>query len=147
MGWRSTPFYGGSAAQAESKGAGVRGSAPRGGENGEERGASGKVGNSSGGRHRPPAGGCGWRRCRVTGEGGGARATWARAVDKRDRATSVPGGQRLGAGGSETKQGSAVRGADRRARQHSAARFGFKPIQTESKIFQMVQTDLKFFKF
>jgi hypothetical protein len=59
----------------------------------------------------------------------------------------VPGGQRLGAGGSETKQGTAVRGADRRARQHSAARFGFKPIQTESKIFQMVQTDLKFFKF
>jgi hypothetical protein len=40
-----------------------------------------------------------------------------------------------------------VRGADRRARQHSADRFGFKPIQTESKIFQMVQTDLKFFKF
>jgi hypothetical protein len=29
------------------------------------------------------------------------------------------------------------RGADMRARQHSATRFGFKPIQTESNLFQM----------
>jgi hypothetical protein len=42
--------------------------------------------------------------------------------------------------------GSVARAANRRARQHSAARFGFKPIQTESKIFQTVQTDSKFFK-
>jgi hypothetical protein len=28
------------------------------------------------------------------------------------------------------------RGADTRARQHSAIRFGFKPIQTESNLFQ-----------
>jgi hypothetical protein len=33
--------------------------------------------------------------------------------------------------------------ADKRARQHSAARFSFKPIQTESKLFQ---TDSKFSK-
>jgi hypothetical protein len=58
-----------------------------------------------------------------------------------------PGGQRRCAKGSEREQGSTARGADQRARQHSAVRFGFKPIQTESKIFQMVQTDSKFSKF
>jgi hypothetical protein len=39
------------------------------------------------------------RRCCVTGEGGGVRATLARAGDRRDRATTGPSGQRRGAGG------------------------------------------------
>jgi hypothetical protein len=111
-GRRSAPFYGGSAAWAERKGAGDPGAA----------------GDSSGGRHQPPAGGR--RCCRVTGEGDGARA-----ADRRDRTTSGPGGQRLGAGGSEREQGSVAWGTDRWARQDNAARFGFKPIQTKSKIF------------
>jgi hypothetical protein len=56
-----------------------------------------------------------------------AQATLARAADRRDRATTGPGGQRLGVGGSEREWGSAVRGADRRAWQHSAGPPGFIP--------------------
>jgi hypothetical protein len=41
------------------------------------------------------------------------------------------GGQRLGAGGSEREHGSAARGADQQAQQHSTGQLGFKPIQTE----------------
>jgi hypothetical protein len=62
------------------------------------------------------------------------------------RATSRLGGSGRGAGGSASEWGSMAWGTDRRARQHSATRLGFKPIPTESKIFQMVQTDSKFFK-
>jgi hypothetical protein len=57
----------------------------RGGENGEERGGPGVEGDNSCGRHRPPAGGRGWRQCCATGEGGGVRATRAQAADGRDR--------------------------------------------------------------
>jgi hypothetical protein len=46
-----------------------------------------------------------------------------------------------GRGGSEAVAASS---AERQHRQHSAAQCGFKPIQTESKIFQM---DSKFSKF
>jgi hypothetical protein len=62
------------------------------------------------------------------------------------RATSRLGGSGRGAGGSASEWGSMAWGTDRWARQHSATRLGFKPIPTESKIFQMVQTDSKFFK-
>jgi hypothetical protein len=62
-----------------------------------------------------------------------------------DRETSGPGGSD-GVRERVRERGSIAQGADRRARQHSVARFGFKPIQTESKIFQMVQMDSKFFK-
>jgi hypothetical protein len=47
------------------------------GKMGQREGGPGAVGNNLGGQHRPPAGGHGWHRCRVTGEGGGARATRA----------------------------------------------------------------------
>jgi hypothetical protein len=53
-----------------------------------------------------------------------------------------PGGQRRGVGRQE-RVGSMAAAAATRDRQHSAARFGFKPIQTESKLFQ---TDSKFSK-
>jgi hypothetical protein len=59
------------------KGQGVRGSVPRGGEMGKGEGAPGTAWDSSGSRHWPSADGCGRRRCRATGEGGGARATRA----------------------------------------------------------------------
>jgi hypothetical protein len=62
-------------------------------------------------------------------------------ADRQDWATSGPDGQRLGAGGSERERGSAERGAERWAWQHSATRFGSKPNQ---KYFQ---TESKFFKF
>jgi hypothetical protein len=53
--------------------------------------------DSSGGRHRPLADGrC---HCRVTGEGDGAREKLVRAVNRRDWGTTVPGVQRLCAGG------------------------------------------------
>jgi hypothetical protein len=48
--------------------------------------------------------------------------------------------QRLGVGGSEREQESTTRDTDRRAQQHSAARFGFKLIQTGSNGFKYVQT-------
>jgi hypothetical protein len=82
----------------------------------------------------------------VKEEGGGAWETLARAADRRDRATTGPSGQRLGAGGSERERGSVARGADRQARQHSAGRLCFKPIHTESKILQTVRMDSKFSK-
>jgi hypothetical protein len=88
-------FYGGSVAQAQRKGGqGVQGRRCVEGGNGEESGGPGRGGDSSGGRHQPPAGGRGWRYCRAIGEGDGARA-----ADRRDRATMESGGQRLGAGG------------------------------------------------
>jgi hypothetical protein len=67
--------YGGPVARAERKmGAGGPGfSAAWRGKTGEREGAPDAVGDSSGGRHWPPSGGRGWRRCRATGEGGGAR--------------------------------------------------------------------------
>jgi hypothetical protein len=93
-------FYGGSVAQAQRKGGqGVQGRRRVEGGNGEESGGPGRGGDSSGGRHQPSVGGRGWRCCRAIGEGDGARATLARAADRRDRATTESGGQRLGAGG------------------------------------------------
>jgi hypothetical protein len=71
---------------------GVRGRRRVEGGNGEERGGPGCGRDSSGSQHRPPTGGFERRRCRATGEGGGARAT-----DRRDWVTMGPGGQRLGA--------------------------------------------------
>jgi hypothetical protein len=59
------------------------------------------------------------------------------AVDRWGRAMSGPRGSGRGAGGSASERGSVARGADQRARQHSAARFGFKPIQTDSKFFKV----------
>jgi hypothetical protein len=97
-------------------------------------------------RQWPPAVGRGRRCCCVTGEGGGVRVTLARAGDRRDWATTGPSRQRLGAGGSERERGSVARGADQRARQHSAGRLCFKPIHTESKILQTVRMDSKFSK-
>jgi hypothetical protein len=49
------------------------------------------------------------RRCCAIEESGGARATLAREADRRDQATTGPGGQRLGVGGSERERGSTVR--------------------------------------
>jgi hypothetical protein len=60
--------------------------------------------------------------------------------------TTGPSGQRLGAGGSEREQGSAVRGADWRPRQHSADRLGFKPDSNRIQLFKTVQTDSKLLK-
>jgi uncharacterized membrane protein len=50
---------------------------------------------------------------------------------------------RAGGADAQALAGSTVAAADTWARQHSATRFGFKLIQTESKIFQM---DSKFSK-
>jgi hypothetical protein len=51
------------------------------------------AGDSSVGRHQPPADRRAWGwRCGTTGEGGGARATLAREADRRDRETMVPDG-------------------------------------------------------
>jgi hypothetical protein len=55
-------------------------------------------GGSLGSWHRPPTGVRGRHHCRATGEGAGGRVTLVRAADRRDRATTGPGGQRLGAG-------------------------------------------------
>jgi hypothetical protein len=133
----------GGAGGEEKGGRGVWGSAPRERENREERKGPGRGGGQLGRPHQPPTGGrC---RCRAIGEGGGARATLARAADRQGRATAGPSGSD-GVRERVREWGSVARAADRRARQHSAARFGFKPIQTESKIFQTVQTDSKFFK-
>jgi hypothetical protein len=98
----------------------------------KREGATGAMGDSSGGRHQPPTGGRGRHRCRATGEGGGARETQARAVDRWDRRRQGPGGSD-GVLERVREPGSTARAADRRAWQHSAARFGFKLIQTESK--------------
>jgi hypothetical protein len=71
-------FYGGPVARAERKkgwGSGVWRRVE--GKMGQREGGPGAAGNNLGGQHRPPAGGHGWHRCRVTGEGGGARATRA----------------------------------------------------------------------
>jgi hypothetical protein len=57
-----------------------------------ERGGLGVAENGSGGRHWPPAGERGWRRCRVTMAGSRTRVTRARAADRRDRVTAGPGG-------------------------------------------------------
>jgi hypothetical protein len=58
-----------------------------------------------------------------------------------------PGGQRLGAGGSERERGSAAWGTDWHARQHSASRPGFKPDSNRLKQFKKVQTVSKLPKF
>jgi hypothetical protein len=50
---------------------GVRVWASRGGQKREERGGPSTMGDSSGGQHRPPAGGRMRRRCRTIVEGGG----------------------------------------------------------------------------
>jgi hypothetical protein len=76
---------GGTGEEEQGGGRGVRGSAPRRGENGEERGAPGAARDSSGGRHRPPVGEGGQRHCRATGEGRGARVT------QRERLTGGTG--------------------------------------------------------
>jgi hypothetical protein len=112
------------------------------GGNEEERGGPRRVGDSSGCWHWPPAGGRVWRRCHATGEGDGARA-----AGRWDRATTGPGGQRLGAGG--------VRGSG--AVQHEMLTSGssstvpgwpgFKPDSNRLKQFKMVQTDSKSPKF
>jgi hypothetical protein len=88
-------FYGGSVVRAERKGA--QGSGV--GATWRAGGGSGHSEDNSGGQNRPPASGRGRRRCRATGEGDGARATLARAAERRDWTTTGPGGQQLGAGG------------------------------------------------
>jgi hypothetical protein len=62
------------------------------------------------------------------------------AADRWGRATLGPGGSGWGAGGSANELGSTARCADRWARQHSAARFGFEPIQTGSNRFKFGET-------
>jgi hypothetical protein len=97
------------------------------GKTGKREGAgAGATGDSSGDQHQPSAGGHGWRRCRATGEGDGARVTW------RERLIGGTGDSESWwpAAVCEREWGSTARGADRWARQHSAAWFGFKPIQT-----------------
>jgi hypothetical protein len=64
-------FYGSSVARAERK----RGRRRMQGENGEARGGPERGRDSSGGWHRPPAGGRGRRCYGVAGEGGGVRVT------------------------------------------------------------------------
>jgi hypothetical protein len=89
-------FYGCSVARAERKtgrGSGVRRHVE--GKMGKRERAPGAARDSS----APDIG-------HATGEGGEARATRTRAADKRDQATSGPGGRRLGAGGSERERGS-----------------------------------------
>jgi hypothetical protein len=113
---------------------GVPCAVPRGGENGAERGGSGF---SDVDRHDSDVAApdhsdsCG--RCTPHGRGGCA----ANRGGRRGPVVSDGVQERLG------RAGSVVVAADTRARQHSATRFGFKPIQTESKLFQM---DSKFFK-
>jgi hypothetical protein len=135
-------------AGGEEKGAGGPGSAPHGGrEQGRERGPRARSGGTSRATGIGPwPTGAGSAVVARQGRAAGHGSLDARVADRRGRATSGPGGQRRGVGGSEREQGSVARGADRRAGQHSASRFGSKPIQTESKIFQMVQTDSRFFK-
>jgi hypothetical protein len=72
MGWRPTAFE---CAWARGRGekreaGGSGGGRHMEGRNGKERGGPGVVGDASGGRHRPPGSGRGWRRCHVTVEGG-----------------------------------------------------------------------------
>jgi hypothetical protein len=55
------------------------------GKTGKREGAPGVAGDSSGGRHQPPADRHGKRRCHATGEGGGARVT------RREQLTSGTG--------------------------------------------------------
>jgi hypothetical protein len=128
---------GGPGARHRGKGQGGPGfSAAWRGKRGRERGPD-AVGDSSAGR---------WARAApLPRDRGGrrARVTRARAANRRDRASSGLSGND-GVRERVREWGSAARGADRWARQHSATWFGFKPIQTESKIFQ---TDSKFFKF
>jgi hypothetical protein len=97
-------------------GRGVRGSALRGGKNGEERG---------GPRARQ-----------------GIAQRPALAPGRQARAQPLPRDR-----GGRRGMSDSARAVDRRVRQHSAARFIFKPIQTKSKIFQTVQSDSKFSKF
>jgi hypothetical protein len=90
----------------------------------------------------------GW--CTPHGHGGRATNRGGRqgasdvgtTADKWGRAVVGPGGQRRGMGRQE-RVGSMAAAAATQDRQHNAARFGFKPIQTESKLFQ---TDSKFSK-
>jgi hypothetical protein len=120
---------------------GVRGSAPRGGENeGGVRGLATWTGMTQ----------TRWLRAAPTEAGGAclagmgyeqgrtaACATRNSAADKWGQAMSGPGGSGRGAGGSVSERDSAPQSADRQARLHSAARFGLKPIQTDSKFFKL----------
>jgi hypothetical protein len=126
--WRPAPFMVARGCDRVGRRRGVRGSAPHGVENREERGGPRRGGGWLGRSASAPDQWEGRRSHRVTGEGGGARA-----ANRHDRVTSGPSGQRLGAGGSERERGNVTRGADRWARLHSAGRFDFKPIQTKSK--------------
>jgi hypothetical protein len=73
-----------------------------------------------------------------TGESGGAQA-----ANRRGRAASGPVGIGWVRKGEEEARQWRHRALTGGAGRHSAGRFGFKPIQTESKIFQ---TDSKFYK-
>jgi hypothetical protein len=64
-------------------------------------------------------------------------ATQNGMADRWGWATSGPGGSGRGTGGSASEQDSVARGADWRAWQHSTARFGFKPVQTDSKFLKL----------
>jgi hypothetical protein len=82
-----------------------------------------------------------WQR-RVAGRG----RCWRGRLTGRTGRQRGPVGQRLGVGGSEREQGSAVIGADRWARQHSAGQPGFKSDSNRIQLFKTVQTDLKLTK-
>jgi hypothetical protein len=98
-------------------------------ENGEKEG-----GHGGGGDHFKSA-----RR------GGGRPAGWRHvAGEGRERGERGGGGLCGLAEGEGGRAGSAAVAADTWARQHCATRFGFKPIRTESTIFQ---TYSKFSKF
>jgi hypothetical protein len=83
---------------------------------------------------------------RSVGVGGGAVTRQGRAARRGDPAraqlTDRAGRSRGPVVGAECgrERGSAAPDADRRARQHSAAWFGFKPIQTGSNGFKFTQT-------
>jgi hypothetical protein len=123
---------------------GVRGSTPRGGGNGG--GVRGSMTWTDTARTQ-------WLRAAPTAVGGACLAgagceqgrtaacvTRNGAADRWGRATLGPGGSGWGAGGSASERGSTARCADRWSRQHSAARFGFEPIQTGSNGFKFGET-------
>jgi hypothetical protein len=112
---------------------GVRGSTPRGGGNGG--GVRGSMTWTDTARTR-------WLWAAPTAAGSACLAGAAGAGCEQGRTAACV--TRNGAadrwGGSASERGSTARCADRRARQHSAARFGFKPIQTGSNGFKFGET-------
>jgi hypothetical protein len=137
--WRPAPFVAEAGQAEEGRGGGRGRGATRRVEGKTEEGSRGSVTWTSTARTRrlqaAPT--------MVDGTQGRAAAcvTWNGAADRWGWATSGPDGSGQSAGERASERGNVAQGADRWARQHSAAQFSFKPNQ---KYFKRIQNSLNF---